>query len=166
MPSLALDHLLTLSHLSNLIICERGIIISVFQKQTMRQIGECMIFVRDQYLWKGREWSQTGQRGKLNDNINPIVSFPNHHWDLEQDLLVTVSHVGLQWLDIYAHISPEMGFPGNPGKGMTLVDENLCSWAGSCLLTMPLTSVLGRKYFFDGEFGCFILCLPLICPRT
>lgn len=58
----------------------------------------------------------------MNDNTSSTKSVPNQQGDVEQDLPVAVSHTGLQWLDIHAHTSLEMGFSR---KGMTSGKETV-----------------------------------------
>lgn len=57
--------------------------------------------------------SWIGYREKINDNASPMESLPSRHGDLEQDLLVAVSH----WIAMAGNFCLHLIGSGYPWEG-------------------------------------------------
>lgn len=132
-----------------------------------------MIFIRDQHSRKEGEGNWIRKRERLNLKAR-LTKFLTNQWrDLEQDLLFPVTHIGLQWLDIYAHTTLEMSFP-QEGYDLRQGGFVLCvaeadpevfdGWKLSTDYTSYLCAM--QEVLLWRGIRVSILCLPLIFPRT
>lgn len=117
-------------------------------------------------FWSARDWlgintcegrrNWIESREKLNDNASPTESLPNQHADLEQDLLVVMSH----WVAMARYLCPHFTGNGYPWEEYDLT-RRLCVAGHSpevvywlCLLSLCWEDVLlWRRIWVFVEFA-------------